>query len=610
MASLSLHLSFAAATATTTTAPQPRPSPRPLFSKPSHFLTHAKAGTHRLQVSCSAAENPDTPAGKVDRRNMLLGLGGLYGAASLVSSLEASANPIQAPELDKCGLSSYETNTTPKETKEVLCCPPTGQKVVDYKLPPVLRMKIRPSAHQVSPEYISKYNLAIDRMKKLPADDPRNFTQQANIHCAYCNGGYHQPRQGSVELQVHNSWLFFPFHRWYIYFYERILGKLIDDPSFALPFWNWDNPIGMSVPPMFNDTESALYDSKRDPDVVKPSAVIDLGQLGSTDNGQVSNNLSIMYTEMIRGINDVYDFMGKPYREGNDSNPGAGSCERGSHASVHWAVGDPRELAKEDLGNFYSAGRDPIFYCHHANVDRMWTLWQYYLPSNKVPDKKITDTDFLNASFLFYDENAELVRVTVKDCLDNFQMGYDYERIDLPWLDYRPPRQSANARIVRMGTTAPKASTLFPLKLEQTVRFQVDKTKKGKADELLVIENITADMTKFLKFDVFVNDEDDNPQDLFKASYAGTFAQVPHNRAGDKTSSGSISLKLTELYEDMDIDDDDTIVVTLVPRHQGPGITIGGIKIIEAPPKTTEASTSSTTEASTSSTTEASTSSS
>ncbi|KAL6506918.1 hypothetical protein OROHE_022355 [Orobanche hederae] len=592
----SLHLSFSAATAATATAPQLPPSPRPVFPKPSHFLTHAKAGTHRLQVSCSAAENPDTPAGKVDRRNMLLGLGGLYGAASLVSSLEASANPIQAPELDKCGLSSYQTNSDPRETKEVLCCPPVGQKVVDYKLPTVLQMKIRPSAHRVSPEYISKYNLAIERMKQLPADDPRNFTQQANIHCAYCNGGYHQTGEGSLELQIHNSWLFFPFHRWYLYFYERILGKLIDDPTFALPFWNWDNPKGMSVPPMFNDTTSALYDSKRNQENVKPSAVIDLGVTGNTDTLQVvSNNLSIMYTEMIRGNNDIYHFMGQPYREGSiaDSNTGPGSSERGSHTSVHRVIGDPREPAGEDLGNFYSAGRDPLFYCHHANVDRMWTLWQYYLPSNKVPDKKITDTDFLNASFLFYNENSELVRVTVKDSLDNFKLGYDFERIDLPWLDYRPPRQSAKARIIRTSTTAPKASTLFPLKLEETVRFQVDKTKKGKADELLVIENITLDMTKFLKFDVFVNDEDDNPQELDKASYAGTYAQVPHNRAGDKTSTTSISLKLTELYEDMDVADDDTVVVTLVPRHKGPGVTIGGIKIIEAPEKTTDTTTSS-----------------
>ncbi|KAK4484614.1 hypothetical protein RD792_007203 [Penstemon davidsonii] len=562
----------------------PCPSSRPLFPKPSHFITNAKC-TPRLHISCQSQNNDSNSQnveGKVDRRNVLFGLGAGLSAANLVSTqAPASANPIQPPVLDKCGVA---TNLNTGEQLDINCCPPVTERIIDYRPPPVFQMKIRPSAHRVSPEYIFKYNMAIDRMRRLPKDDPRSFMQQANIHCAYCNGAYDQAGQGTLDLQVHNSWLFFPFHRWYLYFYERILGKLIGDPTFALPFWNWDNPKGMTIPPMFVDPKAAIYDSKRN-QANLPPAVIDLGMTGNTDPLQVvSNNLTIMYSEMIRSNADVFDFMGQPYREGTAVNPGPGSSERGSHTAVHVWVGDPREKSGENLGNFYSAGRDPLFYCHHGNVDRMWTLWQYYLPSNKVPEKRITDPDFLNAAFVFYDENAQLVRVTVKDCLDNLRMGYDYERIDLPWLDYRPPPQTAKARIIRTASTAPLASTLFPLKLEGVVRFQVPKTKKGKADELLVLENITVDATKFLKFDVFVNDEDDNASELDKAAYAGTYAQVPH-KAEKKTGTSTIRLKLTDLYDDMDIADDDTIVVTLVPRHQGPGVTIGGIKIIEAPPK-------------------------
>lgn len=370
----------------------------------------------------------------------------------------------------------------------------------------------------------------------------------------------------------------------YLYFYERILGKLIGDPTFALPFWNWDNPKGMTIPPMFDDEKSALYDSKRN-QAHRPPAIIDLGMTKQNDPLQlVSNNLTIMYSEMIRTPADVFDFMGKPYCIGTPPSPGAGTSERGSHTAVHVWVGDDRECRSEDMGNFYSAGRDPLFYCHHGNVDRMWTLWQYFLPSKDIPDKTITDPDFLNASFLFYDENAQLVRVYVKDTLDNLRMGYDYERIDLPWLDYRPPRQSARAKINRAKSTAPKASSLFPLALNKIVRFQVDKSKKGKADELLVLEDITVDTSKFLKFDVFINDEDDNEQELDKAAYLGTYAQVPHS-SGDQYATSSIRMKLTDLYKDIDVEDDDTLVVTLVPRHQGPGVTIGGIKIIENPPK-------------------------
>lgn len=577
MASLLLPTS-----ATAATAPSHRGSSRPLFAKPSHFLTHANPSRRRrLHVSSAADQNQnqtnvDTSAGKVDRRNMLLGLGGLYGASSLISTPAASANPVLAPNFDKCGPVSDARSG--EELVGVNCCL-INEDIVDYKLPKYIVPKIRPSAHRVSPDFVYKYNLAIQRMKELPDTDPRSFMNQANIHCAYCNTAYKQGGgDDTVPLQIHNSWLFFPFHRWYLYFYERILGSLINDPTFALPFWNWDNPKGMTIPPMFNVQNSAIYDPFREPTHL--TSIVDLGVTGSTDPLQlVSNNLTVMYSEMVRGNNDVYDFMGKPYRLGTPVDPGAGSSERGSHTSIHIFVGDSRQPRKENMGNFYSAGRDPLFYCHHSNVDRMWTLWQK-LPSTAVPDKSIDDPDYLNASFLLYDENGKLVRVTVKDSIDNLRMGYAYERIDLPWLDYRPPRQTAKARINRVqGAKAPKAKTLFPLKLEKVVRFEVDKPTKGKANESLVLENITVDTSKFLKFDVFVNDEDDAPAELDKAAYAGTYAQVPH-KSENGTATSSIKLRLTDLYDDMDIDDDDSIVVTIVPRHKGPGVTIGGIKIV------------------------------
>ncbi|KAL8508607.1 hypothetical protein ACS0TY_019016 [Phlomoides rotata] len=564
-------LLICATTAPPTPSPHRRSSSRPLFPNLSHFPNHANRH-RRLHVSSSATQpqnSDDSSPPKVDRRNMILGVCGLYGAGNLISTPAAMADPVEAPDLSKCGVA---TEVLADDTIDLNCCL-KNMGITDYKLPPVFQMKVRPSAHRVSPEYVYKYNMAVDIMKRLPADDPRSFMQQANIHCAYCNNVYKQGGT-NVDLQIHNSWLFFPFHRWYLYFHERILGKLIDDPTFVLPFWNWDNPKGMTIPPMFVDSRSALYDSKRNPKNMPP-AVVDYGITKATDPLQiVANNLTSMNNEMVRVNSDVYGFMGEKAR-------GPGAPERGSHSAVHVWVGDPREKLGEDMGTFYSAGRDPLFYCHHANVDRMWAIWEH-LPSKEIPDKKITDPDFLNSSFLFYDENAQLVRVFVKDSLDNLRMGYDYERIDLPWLDL-PPRQSRPARN-RKSTVAPAGVTVFPLTLDKVVRFQVDKTKKGKADELLVLEDITVDTSKFLKLDVFVNMEDDNFAELDKAAYAGTYAQVPH-KTTDQFTTTSIKLNLKELYEDMDVEDDDTIVVTLVPRHMGPGVTIGGVKVVENPPK-------------------------
>ncbi|XP_048497785.1 (+)-larreatricin hydroxylase, chloroplastic-like [Beta vulgaris subsp. vulgaris] len=86
------------------------------------------------------------------------------------------------------------------------------------------------------------------------------------------------------------------------------------------------------------------------------------------------------------------------------------------------------------MGNFYSAGRDPIFYSHHANVDRTWSIWK----SLSINNKDFTDKDFLNTYFYFYDENAQPVKIYVRDVLDTKKMGYDYQPQDLPWLKSKP----------------------------------------------------------------------------------------------------------------------------------------------------------------------------
>ncbi|KAF6163120.1 hypothetical protein GIB67_024984 [Kingdonia uniflora] len=178
-----------------------------------------------------------------------------YGADRL-----AIGAPIIPPDFTKCGPPDL-----PAGAKPVNCCPPTDFKIFDFKPPShSAPLRIRQAAHLVDNEYIAKYTEAYELMRALPEDDPRSFKQQANIHCAYCDGAYDQIGFPDLQIQVHNSWLFFPFHRYYLYFHEKILGSLIGDPTFALPFWNWDSPAGMRMPKYYTNSKSALYNKLRD----------------------------------------------------------------------------------------------------------------------------------------------------------------------------------------------------------------------------------------------------------------------------------------------------------------------------------------------------------
>nr|GLL44060.1 catechol oxidase B, chloroplastic-like [Ipomoea trifida] len=540
----------------------PRSSPRN-FSRPSQiFLNPSRAAARRgdVKIRCAASsegrENPDSLSeAKLDRRNVLLGLGGLYGAYNLAggSNPFALADPIPVPDLSHCG-TAIISNTTDNEAVPYSCCPPPFDgPYVDYKIPTFSQLNCRPAAHAVDDEYLYKYKTAIQKMKDLPVDDPRNFYQQAKVHCAYCNEAY---KLNDKSYQIHYTWLFFPFHRWYLYFFERIMQSLIDDPTFTLPYWNWDNPQGMILPEIFDDDESSpLYDTLRNQNHRK-GYVMDLAYAGdesyASDFQKVKNNLAVMYRQMVTNAPCPLLFFGKPLRADNDwANSGMGTIENIPHNSIHRWVGDPREKHNEDMGNFYSAARDSVFYCHHSNVDRMWTLWKT-LGGNR---KDIADPDWLQTEFLFYDETKTLVKVKVADCVDNERLGYTFEKMPTPWKDFKPTRKR-KGKLKRTAKSVSASTTVLPATLDKIRTFYVTRsptsTPAGK-EEMLDL-TFDYDNTQFIRFDVFLNeDEEVNTKELDRIEYAGSFSNLPH---------------------DLRLQGDDKILVTLVPKAGGSFVTV------------------------------------
>ncbi|KAE8731002.1 Polyphenol oxidase [Hibiscus syriacus] len=542
-------------------------------------------------VSCKATNGDNQ--NKFDRRDVLLGLGGLYGAATLNDPL-AFAAPIAGPDITQCGRADL-----PMGLENLNCCPPVRQttEIVDFKLPPLTApLRTRPAAHLVTDDFLAKFSKALELMKALPAEDPRSFMQQANVHCAYCNGAYHQIGFPDLDFQVHNSWFFFPFHRYYLYFFEKILGNLIDDPTFAIPFWNWDAPAGMQMPSFYANPNSPFYDRLRNTDHLPPN-LLDLDFNGSDEssssNDQISSNLSVMYRQMVSNGKTARLFLGNAYRAGDEPDPGAGSLENIPHGPVHIWCADDRQPNFENMGNFYSAARDPIFFAHHSNVDRMWAVWKTL--GGRRTD--FTDSDWLNSAFLFYDENANLVRVKVRDCLDTRKLRYEYQNVDIPWLASKPTpartmskTKRALAGVANAAETKRKIITNveFPLVLNNHVSLEVARPKKLRSkrakeeeEEVLVIKNIEFDPQQALKFDVYINDEDDMEIGPHNTEFAGSFVNVPHkhkHKHGKKINT-SLRLGLTDLLEELDVEGDDAIVVTLVPRFGKGFAKIGGIKI-------------------------------
>jgi len=253
----------------------------------------------------------------------------------------------------------------------------------------------RRPASTLSGSEITKLKDAYHAMRALDTsdpNDPRGFQRQANIHCFMCS-------QVSASEVVHGSWKFFTWHRAYLYFHERILGKLIGDMNFRLPYWDWDVASHRRLPSAYtspNDATNPLWNSTRG---MSPT-----DELPDEDVGDDVMNAALEAAT---------------FAEFGGTSTDNGIPEVTPHGSVHVDVGG----CCGDMSAFETAGRDPVFYAHHSNVDKMWSDWNKGSSTHTNP----TDPAFLNMTWNFYDENKVWRSITAAQVLNHEnQLRYIY----------------------------------------------------------------------------------------------------------------------------------------------------------------------------------------
>ena len=75
------------------------------------------------------------------------------------------------------------------------------------------------------------YRKAIKAMQALPQSDPRSWIYQGAIHWTTLS-----PLLASWDNCEHGTEFFWSWHRMYLYWFERIVRKMCDDPCWALPY--------------------------------------------------------------------------------------------------------------------------------------------------------------------------------------------------------------------------------------------------------------------------------------------------------------------------------------------------------------------------------------
>ncbi|CAM6083185.1 unnamed protein product [Calypogeia fissa] len=366
--------------------------------------------------------------------------------------------PILGPDLNTCDPVIPATGTATD-----CCFVHTSRPIKDFQFNLDLPVRIRRPAHKLDEDEVRKYERAVALMRALPPEDPRSFAAQVKYHCGATAGAYNE-FNSSQKMYMSAGWLLLPFHRWLMYFHERILASLIGDDTFTVPYWAWDvqnenNPAANSIPFYYTDRNSSLYNENRSK-IHQPPARVDLAQpfgVHPTTNRdpevQLQDNYYSMWRGMIGQVQTPENFYGAKISLG-DSREGfevsEGVFGLGLHTAPHVWTGDTNNPGFEDMGAAYSAARDPLLYAHHCQVDRLWLKWK------SLGGQDFDDPDWLDTELFFTDENADMVRVNVRDSLnfDNFRITY--EEVEADWLSYTPksirdinPKYAQSSSILR-----------------------------------------------------------------------------------------------------------------------------------------------------------------
>jgi tyrosinase len=241
----------------------------------------------------------------------------------------------------------------------------------------------------------------------------------------------------------HGSWYFLPWHRMYLLAFEQIIQHFLEDDDWSLPYWyaiDPDDPTKAVLPPAFRDTQAGnnLYTDKR--------SLVSNGGDPLPDLGP--SVITTLNADLFSTPAGVSTFGG-----GERSTPSFNGGERGllegvPHGAVHTLVGNDYDQNGNPIrfgwmGSFYTAGLDPIFWLHHANIDRLWQVWIDHDPDHH--QNPSGDPAWFNTTFSFPAVGGGLVTWSIGDVLDTATVGYTYENTAAP-KGVTPPAATPEAR--------------------------------------------------------------------------------------------------------------------------------------------------------------------
>lgn len=203
---------------------------------------------------------------------------------------------------------------------------------------------------------------------------------------------------------IHWGPAFLPWHRDFLKKFESALQRY--EPSVTLPYWDWPKSDSRNI----DISPWKEFFGGRD------------NRGGNFDHWPYKRNDapfgSLPKIESVIQLLDKQTFT--EFR----------GFESGAHGAGHNWIG-------HDMGDLHSP-IDPIFYLHHCNVDRLWSIWQLNHPTavQYDPDGKVLGNDRVPAARVKINDPM-IGGATPASTLDLVAQGYTYQQdneLEAAWL--------------------------------------------------------------------------------------------------------------------------------------------------------------------------------
>jgi len=397
-------------------------------------------------------------------------------------------------------------------------------------------------------------------MKSRSPSDPTSWIYQANIH-----GTYDQPPNQQVARTwnqcQHGSFFFFSWHRMYVYYFERILQAAAGNPNLALPYWDYSNPAQRALPIAFRQPSGAsnpLFEANRAPGINAGA------QLPAAP---VSHAQAFAFVNFSSASNSGLSFGGRRVARPVHFSPIFGQLENAPHNNVHGLVGGSSGLMNDPN----LAARDPIFWLHHSNIDRLWKRW---LDQGGGRSNPVNNDVWMDTEFTFFDENGQPVVMTGQDILDTVgQLNYRYDDdpANVPLVPFaavpaaavagsgtgssgdeeerRPLGESESVDMIELGAEP----LTVPVEVQGEAADAVAEAAGAEVVEnrvVLSLEGIQYDENPGVSYEVYINlpeGQEPHHQSEYFVGTLGFFALEPHGHGAEdhERPSGKVDYDIT-----------------------------------------------------------------